>query len=207
MREPWIERWQEGRIGWHEEKGNASLRKYWRATGRRVLVPLCGKTPDMKWLADQGNEVIGVELSELAIEAFFAEQEIDHTILRGELRAHQAVDRSITIYCGDYFDLKSIRCDAHYDRGALGAVPPNMRPAYAAHTSQLLEKNAEQLLVTLDYDQTITNGPPFSVPAEELLAYWSDLTCVDSRDDIENGPPKFVKDGLTELIERVWRSP
>ncbi len=39
----------------------------WRGTGRRVLVPLCGKTPDLLWLAEQGNEIVGVELSEIAV--------------------------------------------------------------------------------------------------------------------------------------------
>jgi len=207
VQEPWIERWQDGRIGWHEEDGNADLKKHWRATNRRVLVPLCGKTPDLKWLADQGNEVIGVELSELAIEAFFAEQKIGHTVLQGELPAYQAADQSITIYCCDYFELQSIRCDAHYDRGALIALPADMRAAYAAHTRSLLEEHAEQLVVTLEYDETVANGPPFSVRPDELHAYWPDLICVDMYDDIDNGPPKFIKDGLTELTQRVWRSP
>ena len=47
MNEPWIERWKEGRIGWHEPEGNASLQRHWRGTGLRVIVPLCGKTPDL----------------------------------------------------------------------------------------------------------------------------------------------------------------
>jgi len=207
MQEPWIERWQEGRIGWHEEEGNSSLKKHWRVKGQRVLVPLCGKTPDLKWLAEQGNEVVGVELSQLAVEAFFAEQNIGYTVLQGELPTYQAVDQSITIYCCDYFDLNSVRCDAHYDRGALIALPADMREEYAVHTNTLLEKNAEQLVVTLEYDQSLTNGPPYSVRSDELLAYWPDLTCVDMRDDIDNGPPKFIKDGLTELTQKVWRSP
>ena len=58
MHEMWLERWQEGRTGWHEDTGNESLMRHWRVTGRRVLVPLCGKTPDMRWLADHGNQVI-----------------------------------------------------------------------------------------------------------------------------------------------------
>ena len=44
MSEPWVERWQEGRIGWHEALGNKSLKKYWKARDKRVLVPLCGKS-------------------------------------------------------------------------------------------------------------------------------------------------------------------
>lgn len=206
MGESWIERWQEGRIGWHETDGNASLKKHWRAQNRRVLVPLCGKTPDMKWLADQGNRVIGVELSELAVKAFFAEQKLDYKIQEAELPAYQAIDDSITIYCGDYTKLHSVRCDAHYDRGALIAMPANAREAYAAHTDSLLEEVAERLVITLEYDDTVAIGPPFSVSGEEVLSYWPELVCVDSHNDIENGPPKFLEAGLSELTERVWRS-
>jgi len=207
VEEPWIERWQAGRIGWHEAEGNSGLRKHWRVTSRRVLVPLCGKSADMRWLADQGNEVIGVELSDLAVEAFFAEQALEYTVAEGDLRVYRASAAAITIYCGDYFDLEAIRCDAHFDRGALIAMPADIRPSYAAHTRSLLTADAEQLVVTLEYDQRKANGPPFSVPAEELLSYWPDLVCVDATDDILNAPPKFIEAGLTEMIENVWRSP
>ena len=206
MSEPWVERWQEGRIGWHQPDGNASLKKHWRETGCRVLVPLCGKTSDLMWLADQGNEVVGVELSEMAVKAFFDEQELSYDVLDGELPAYQARESSITIFCGDYFELKSVRCNAHYDRGALIAMPPDRRAAYAAHTSTLLEDSAKQFVITLEYDQALVNGPPFSVPPAELLSYWPDLLRFDSHDDFENAPPKFGEAGLTELIEVIWRS-
>ena len=206
MSEPWIERWQEGRIGWHEDDGNASLKKHWRARGRRVLVPLCGKSRDLAWLADHGNEVFGVELSDLAARTFFEEQALRFEVLDDELPAYRALDKPITIYCGDYLTLESLRCDAHYDRGALVAVHPELREAYATHTSALLEPSAEQLVITLEYDQSIATGPPYSVAADELLSYWPQLTRVDAYDDIENGPPKFRDAGLREMIEVVWRS-
>ncbi|MDH3351668.1 MAG: thiopurine S-methyltransferase [Gammaproteobacteria bacterium] len=207
MEEAWLERWQEGRIGWHQAEGNASLKKHWRVTGCKVLVPLCGKSQDLLWLADQGNEVIGVELSELAIQSFFAEQMLDYTISGGELPAYRATGRPITIYCGSFFDLHAVRCDAHYDRGALVAVPAESRAAYATHVSSLLANDAEQLVIALQYDQAQASGPPFSVPADELLAYWPGLVCIDEYDDLENAPPKFIEAGLSKMIEKVWRTP
>ena len=207
MHQEWLERWRVGRIGWHEDEGNACLKTYWRVSGRRVLVPLYGKTQDMKWLAEQGNRVIGVELSRLAIEAFFAEHQIEYTVRKGKLPAYQSADETITIYCGDYFELTAIQCDAHYDRGAFIAIPPDLRPAYATHTSSLLLPGAEQLVITLEYDQGVAEGPPFSVSDDELLSYWPDLVCVDAHDDLENGPPKFIEAGLTAMTQKVWRSP
>ena len=207
MSEPWIERWQQGRTGWHQVDGNAGLRTHWSETGRRVLVPMCGKTPDLKWLADQGNDVVGVELSHLAIEAFFDEQELDYDVLDGELPTYRARGAAITISCGDYFELKSVRCNAHYDRGALIAMPASKRAAYARHTSSLLEEAAVQFIITLEYDQTMADGPPFSVPSAEVLSYWPGLVRFDAQNDIENAPPKFIAAGLTEMIEVIWRSP
>ena len=59
MMNHWIERWQNGRIGWHETDGNAGLRAHWRFDAQQVLVPLCGKSPDLRWLAEQGHRVSG----------------------------------------------------------------------------------------------------------------------------------------------------
>ncbi len=206
MTEPWLERWQEGRTGWHEEGGSASLREFWPVTGHTVLVPLCGKAVDMRWLAEQGNRVIGVELSDLAIKAFFDEQGLQYQVTDGRLVRYDAVSLDISIFCGDFFELTEIRCDAHFDRGALVALPQAMRPAYAAHVSKLLSADATQVVVTLDYDDSVANGPPFSVPDEELLSYWPSLQLVDAHDDFRNAPPKFVNAGLTEIIQKTWRS-
>lgn len=207
MTESWEERWREGRTGWHEESGNAGLKRHWRASGREVLVPLCGKSVDLLWIAGQGNRVVGVELSPIAVETFFDENELDFTVSNaGDLRRFDARDRDITIYCGDFFSLTSIRCDAHYDRGALVALPGDIRPAYAAHVSSLLSKNAEQLLITLEYDATIASGPPFALDDAEVLGYWNTLERVDAYEDIDNAPPKFIEAGVTSLIEKVWRS-
>ena len=74
----WQTRWQEGRIGFNQSEVNPFLIKHFSAlklpVGNRVLVPLCGKSIDMLWLSAQGYDVVGVELVETAVQAFFAEQ-------------------------------------------------------------------------------------------------------------------------------------
>ncbi len=207
MAEGWLERWQEGRIGWHQAAGNESLKKHWRASGHRVLVPMCGKTQDLVWLAERGNEVIGVELSELAVAAFFEEQQLAFKIQDGRLPAYRALEKSITIYCGDFFEFDEVQCSAHYDRGALVAMPAETRGAYARHVSGLLNAKPEQLVITLEYDQSVAAGPPFSVPAGEVLSYWPGLTRIGAHDDLANGPPKFRDAGMQEMTEVIWRTP
>ena len=63
--ESWLERWQEGRIGFHRADENPRLvQHHQRVLGDtiRVLVPLCGKSVDLEWLVVRGHEVVGIEL-------------------------------------------------------------------------------------------------------------------------------------------------
>ena len=207
MSNQWIERWEEGRIGWHEEAGNKSLRKHWTASGKRVLVPLCGKSRDRIWLEQQGNEVVGVELSDIAVKSFFAENDMAYSVIDGELTAYVADDRRITIYCGDYFDLSRGPFSGLYDRGALVAISPDRREDYVRHTRSLLSDDAYTLIIAVEYDQSVADGPPFSIGAGSRAEMWPELERVDAYDDTEYCPPKFREAVLHELIDAVWRSP
>lgn len=208
--EDWLGRWREGRTGWHESAGSAALRRYWPAlpAGTRVLVPMCGKSADLAWLAQQGLEVIGVELSRLAIEAFFAEQHIAfHLDEHGTMPSYRAEGGSVTLICGDFFELDCAPCGALYDRGAYVALPPAERPRYARQVDRLLSAEAARLLITLEYDQSLVSGPPFAISGDEVMRHWPQLQRVSERDDIAAAPPKFRAAGMSELLEVVWRSP
>ena len=206
MSEHWIERWAVGRTGWHEPEGNQNLRQHWQATGKRVLVPLCGKTPDLLWLEAQGNEVVGVELAELAVEAFFAENGLAYERADSSLPGYRCTTRNITLYCGDFLEFAGGSFDAHYDRGALIALTPELRARYGPHVASMLTEDASQLVLTVAYDDTICEGPPFCIRKVELLSYWPRLRELARFDDSENAPPKFLEAGLSELHEVVWVS-
>jgi thiopurine S-methyltransferase len=94
--EYWLKRWREGRTGWHNEAVLPLLMKYWPALevprGTRVLVPFCGKTLDMLWLAEQGLRVLGVEVSPLAIEQFFADNDLKPEKRETAIGVHYAAD-------------------------------------------------------------------------------------------------------------------
>lgn len=208
MTEDWLGRWEEGRIGWHEAGGNAALKRYWPslAPGSTVLVPLCGKAVDMLWLAERGLIVSGVEISPTAILAFFSEQQLRYDVDQsGTLAAYRARERPITLYCGDFFDFHAAApFDALFDRGALVALPGDARPRYARHVQDLLKADAWRLILTLEYNQSVAAGPPFSVQPEEVRRYWPDLQRISATNEIDNCPPKFRDAGLEEVIEAVW---
>jgi thiopurine S-methyltransferase len=203
----WLSRWESGQTGWHQADGSAALRKFWPrlAPGSRVLVPLCGKSPDILWLAEQGYEVTGVELSEVAARAFFAEADIRFEVIKSAgFKWFRGLDKQLAIACGDYFKFADRPFDALYDRASLVALPPDMRVLYIQHTKRLLKEGAVQLLITLEYNQSKAGGPPFSVLPDEVKSYWPVMERAGERSDASNMPPRFREAGIKELIEVVW---
>jgi thiopurine S-methyltransferase len=183
----WRERWDEGRIGFHEGKPNALLQRHVAAlgAGRRVLVPLCGKSDDLAYLAAAGHAVVGVELVEDAARAFFAEHGLAPEASRaGDLTRLRA--GAVEILAGDLFaarrdDVGAV--DALYDRAALIAFPPEMRPRYVAHLRTLLAAPAVRgLLVSLEYPHGALEGPPFSVDDAEVRRHWPEATLLEAID-------------------------
>lgn len=167
----WLQRWEEDQIGFHKSEANPILLNYFGeldlAKDSRIFVPLCGKTLDIAWLLAQGYRVAGAELSEIAIQQLFAELGVDPQITeRGQTKHYQA--EGIDIFVGDIFQLSRDMLgpvDAIYDSAALVALPAEMRQKYAVHLVGITA-NAPQLLICFEYDQSLKNGPPFSVTPE-----------------------------------------
>jgi thiopurine S-methyltransferase len=209
----WRQRWQEGRIGFHQPQVTPLLERYWDATGveagARILVPLAGKSLDMLWLASRGHRVLAVELSPLAVEQFFDENGLTPSLRESPLGVHH-VAGEIEIICGDVFALDTSTlagCAGVYDRAALIALPPDMRRRYASHVYGRLPAGCRGLLVTLDYPQQQKSGPPFSVDADEVCALFEPGWTVDvlERSDILASQPGFVAEGVTELHTAAYR--
>lgn len=208
----WHQRWQEGRIGFHQPAPNAQLLTHWQslglAKGSIVFVPLAGKSTDMTWLIAQGHKVLGIELSRVAVEAFFAENNLeaeeDHL---PDFDVFRSPD--IELRCGDFFalgpeDLASV--DAVYDRAALIALPPEMRAEYAAHMIDCLPPGVQMMLVTLEYPQAEMEGPPFSVSEAEVAQYYSagfDIKRVGSVSVGADGRPPAGQN-LSEMFEKTY---
>jgi len=212
-REFWLDRWQSRRLGWHREEVNPHLEAFWDAMpvapGARVFVPLCGKSVDMKWLADRGHPVVGVEISDQACREFFEEQGLEPGVDRADGWIRYSAG-GVELLCGDYFDLDPELLgpvDAVFDRASLIALPPEMRSPYADKQAALLPHWPPVLLVTIAYHQSQMDGPPFAVWEGEVRDLFGDRYRLENlRDwDVLAESPGFAEQGLTELHEKVFR--
>lgn len=179
-KEFWLNKWKENDIRFHQSKYHPQLEKFGeRFHEGTILVPLCGKTLDMLYLAAHGHEVIGVELSPIACQDFFVENGLAFTSTETQdFILYES--EGLQIWCGDYFKLpQSIwnKVTGIYDRAALVALPPEMRKAYSSEIFKRMgEREVEILLISFEYPQDLTIGPPHSVDLEEIKMLYGKLS-------------------------------
>ena len=107
----WHSHWTRKNPGFHEGQVNTYLQQFLPLfelkPDDRIFMPLCGKAVDILWLSQQGYHVIGVELSEVAIQSFFAESDLQFVkIQHPEFVIYEAPN--ITLYQGDLMGLRTV---------------------------------------------------------------------------------------------------
>ncbi len=208
----WLERWDRRKIGFHQNEINPYLRQYWQELhlnpGGEVFVPLCGKSTDMTWLRKQGHAVLGVELSDIAVREYFAENGyVPRQAAKEKFNCCEA--DNIRILCGDFFDLCKddlAKVSAVYDRASLVALPRDMRERYVNHLVSILPPATKILLITFDYPQAEMFGPPFAVSADEVSALYSkhaEVRLLAGLDVLAQNP-RFQERGLSRLQENIY---
>jgi thiopurine S-methyltransferase len=139
-----------------------------------VLVPLCGKTKDLFWLANHGMTVWGNELSPIACDAIVKENKRKYIKYKYNEHLNLYDLNTLKIYQGDFFKMNADmmhdlpKMDLIYDRAALVALPYEMRRKYATHLLSFLKPQGKILLISLQYPTGAMDGPPFSVPEKEI---------------------------------------
>lgn len=202
----WHQKWVRGEIGFHQKDINPFLLKHLEKLnipkGSRIFLPLCGKTRDFLFLLESGYQVIGAELSELAIKELFKELCLNPEITPlGELIRYSAQD--IDVFVGDIFDVTAEylgHISAIYDRAALVALPVEIRARYTSHLMNITN-TAPQLLVSYEYDQKLMDGPPFSLTEGEIKQHYG------SKYELKVLESNFVSGGLKGKIkstETAW---
>lgn len=195
----WHERWNAGEIGFHRTDPHPALVAYgptmgWPDQGR-ILVPLCGATPDLGWLVDAGLRPVGVELSPIACARFFDERGVTPKRRRdGPFNRWEA--DGVVILEGDVFDLDDPEgFDGLYDRAATVALPSDLRARYATAIARTLRPGSVGLLVTMADPSRGHAGPWFSVDADAVHAAWGPHAAL---------APLAAVDGMIP-IETAWR--
>lgn len=203
----WRQKWREDRQGWRQAQANPMLVRNLGALalpeGARIFVPLCGDSVDVLWLLDQGFRVVGAELVEDAVRRLFEGAGTAPDISDAGRLKRFAGER-LEVFVGDLFDLDTETLgpvDAVYDRAALVALPPEMRPVYARHVTGITA-NARQFLIAFDYDQSVMAGPPFSVPEGEVRALYEGGFLVDR---LESADVAGGLKGFCSATETAWR--
>ena len=217
----WQERWNNNQTGFHQQKINPYLMYFYGEKGPvveqrddlKVFVPLCGKSKDMLWLSQSNYKVFGVECSDRAVKDFFEENALNYKHAEKDQHAlYQSSDLPslIEIFQGDFFELQPSDLDDVtdiFDRASLVALPVDMRQQYADKMAELQKPGVRTLLVSLTFDPSEMNGPPFSVTEDEVNALYSENYSVQKllfKEVIEE-EPGLKSRGLTSLLETVYK--
>jgi thiopurine S-methyltransferase len=202
----WKDRWDAGRIQFHQRDVHPILCEFGSAAleaGGHTLVPLCGKSLDMLWLAER-SRVTGVEFVEQAVHDFFAENGLKYEKSGAEYAAGR-----IRLICGDMLAVTPEQAgpvDFIYDRAALVALPPDLRKHYAAKLIELSGPPTTILLISFEYAAPEELGPPFSVSETEIRDLF-DAEYFIERAKAEDGPAlneRFRAAGVNAVRECAY---
>lgn len=166
-----------------------------------VLVPFCGKSNDLIYLSERYDKVIGIEVSDDAIQEFLTD---NHLSAATESFAGFTIYQTgnMELWCGDFLKLPGQKfpvIDLIYDKGALAALPPGRRITYAEKILSLTTAGSQILLHHFIYNQDEMNGPPFSVSGKEVRELYGkkfDLHILEDRFLNPERFKKFEKRGL-----------
>lgn len=207
----WLKKWRNRDIGFHQQDVNpnliAHLNKLKLHLGNHILVPLCGKSRDMLWLADKKFQVTGVELSPIACQDFFTELKVDaeSTPLNTFTKSKY---QNIELLCGDFFELNTKDLQpvhAIYDCKALVALLPEQRKKYVNHLVECFGTKIKILLMAMESSSN-AKGPPFSLDREEVHALYGAHFKVTEikREPVKQISERLAKKGFTDLTEVIY---
>lgn len=174
----WKRSWHGNQIAFHLLHVHPLLVRFWPVLGLavagRVFVPLCGKSLDLMWLHGQGYDVVGIELSPLAVQAFFKESGLEPRQTPHGALTRWSLER-LAIYCGDFFglkadDLQGVR--VVYDRASLTALPKELRAGYVAHLVKILPSRCQVLLLTVEDIDDGESEAEASAASDEITALY-----------------------------------
>ncbi|KAL1468623.1 hypothetical protein MTO96_041366, partial [Rhipicephalus appendiculatus] len=144
-------------------------------TRAQVFIPLCGKAHELKWFADLGHRVVGVEFIEDCVREYFAEKDLkleEATCPAIGCKILQTPDKRLRVFICSIYDFRR----------------------YSSVLKLLLAPGCSYGMWTISYDAPWYKLNPRSVTEEALLEHYGDVAkpvLVDSyiveREDFING--------------------
>lgn len=212
----WESKWRKGQTGFHMSEVYSPLVTYLpqfelpeKAT---ILIPMCGKSLDIHWLANQGFHVIGIELSHIAVSQIMERSDDVFTqTTTADFSVYHAKKSQLEIWQGDIMKMQPgwiSAADLVYDKAALIALPNKQRAPYARKIKSLMKEQGQIFQQTFEYPQDEMSGPPFSVLTKELEEYYGKHFNIQllMQKSAEVLRQRFEKRGLQSfLIEKIYR--
>lgn len=158
----WSERYRDGQTPWDKGYGAPPLREALErvAVEGRVLVPGCGLGHDVRLLAAQGVEVVGLDIATVAVEMA---RRIDRV---GNETYEAGNFLNENILAGSF--------DLVFEHTCFCAIFPEEREAYGRAVHRVL-KPGGQFLAIFFTNIDSPEGPPFPVTADEINALFGEL--------------------------------
>jgi thiopurine S-methyltransferase len=191
---------------------------------KRVFFPLCGKTVDMKFLAENKaiKEVVGVDGIKKALEEFAEEnpslniKEVDQI----GSSFGKFVGNNVSLLKGNFFDIDEEvtggQFDVIVDRASIVAIDPSLRDDYVSILGKLIKPGGSILLITIDRragtDEARSAGPPFSIDDTEIQRLYGSLDWVESLTkmsehnefETEEDKKRWTMQGVDSLFELCY---
>lgn len=161
--------------------------------GKAVLVPLCGDTPAVRYMANHGAAlVVGADLApeglRLQRQTHFPEVAFSATSLTlpngSAATVYEGVKEGCTVrlFEGDFLALaaapefNSSKMDFVYDRASMMAMHPSMRGDYVKTVASCLSPSATLMVERPIRDEGDANGPPFTFFPDQVHALYAAAT-------------------------------
>jgi SAM-dependent methyltransferase len=150
-----------------------------------VLVPGCGSGYEVRAFADHGHEVLGIEYSDVAMEA--AKSEL------GALAAR--------VKKADFFAFETAPFDLVYERAFLCALPRRTWPQWATRVAEVVRPGGD--LAGFFYLDDNERGPPFGISEPRLSELLRPLFKLEENVKIPSNESIPVFKG--KEVWQVWR--
>ena len=162
----WQDAWRAGRTPWDAGQSPPALRSLIDrdlVPAGRVLVPGCGTGYDLATLARDDREVVGVDLSEEARNAF--------------LEHHPTLPGAVRYEVDDFFAFDGgVGFDFVWDYTFFCALDPEQRPSWAETMQRLVKPGGTLATLLFPFEDPISDreGPPWPINATLVRSVLSD---------------------------------